>query len=171
MEKRDLYLRLITITRYTIAALVFLVFASWLLPYFSYSGLVKNEVKETISIWGYFLMPTNFLQMEKLMNVKFVNISNINVILIMFIFGIVTILSCIRKKSIMINLFPLIFSVWGFLGYLLNSLLAFGNHPTSRLITMILVALVFVVTVFSICVHVLEIRSRPDDYYLPTMDF
>lgn len=174
--KRESALKVTKILRIALIVLIVLTMATWFLPYFTYPwadyGLSKG-VKDTICLWEYFVMPTNFLQIEakELMNVKFLNMGDINVCLIMVITFVISIIVCIRKKSIWVNLFPLIFSVYGFIGYFTNKFLLLGNHPFSRLITIVFLGITFVVAIVNIVFHIIEIKNRPEDYYLPAIDF
>ena len=169
-SKREKQLKMITILRYAMMGGIILVFLAWLLPYFTYPeadyGLSKGY-KETKSLWGVMLIPTNFLQMEKVMDVKFMSLKHLNVVVIMAIVGIIGIITCANKRGIATCLMPLIFSVYGLVGYFTNDFMSvYCNHPGTRIIQIVFIALTFVATIASIVYGILELKSRPADAFL-----
>ena len=172
-SKRESAMKINKILRYALVVLMLLTLVTWFLPYFTYpwQDYIKKGVKDTVSLWGYLVMPTNYLQMEKLMDVKFINISNIHVLLVMFFAAVFGVLVCFRKKSIWVNLFPLIFGIYGFIGYLTSPFMLLGNHPLPRILALVLCAIIVLVCIVNIVFHIIEINNREDDYYLPASDF
>ena len=169
-SKRAKILKMVTILRYAMLAGIVLVFISWLLPYFTYPeadyGLSKGY-KESKSLWGVMLLPTNFLQMEKVMDVKFMSLRHLHVVVIMAIVGIIGIITCANKRGIAVNLMPLIFSVWGLVGYFkVDFMNVYCNHPATRMIQIVLIALTFVATIISIVYCILELKTRPAEAFL-----
>jgi len=169
-SKRAKILKMVTILRYAMLAGIVLVFISWLLPYFTYPeadyGLSKGY-KESKSLWGVMLLPTNFLQMEKVMDVKFMSLRHLHVVVIMAIVGIIGIITCANKRGIATNLMPLIFSVWGLVGYFkVDFMSVYCNHPATRMIQIVLIALTFVATILSIVYCILELKTRPAEAFL-----
>lgn len=172
-EKRESAMKINNILRYALAILMVLTLCTWFMPYFTYpwADYIKKGVKDTTSLWGYFVMPTNYLQMEKLMDVKFLNMGNIHVLLVMFFSCVFGVLVCLKKKSIWVNFFPLIFGIYGLLGYLKSKFMLLGNHPAARIIPIIILIIIILVCIVNIVFHIIEIKNRDDDYYLPASDF
>lgn len=169
-SKRAKVLKMVTILRYAMLAGIVLVFLSWLLPYFTYPeadyGLSKGY-KETKSLWGVMLLPSNFLQMEKVMDVKFMSLKHLHVVVVLAIVGIIGIITCANKRGIAVNLMPLIFSVYGLVGYFTTDFMSvYCNHPSTRLIHIVLLALTFVATILSIVYCIMELKSRPAEAFL-----
>ena len=169
-SKREKILKMVTVLRFAMLAGIVLVFISWLLPYFTYPeadyGLSKGY-KESKSLWGIMLLPSNFLQMEKVMDVKFMSLRHLHVVVIMAIAGIIGIITCANKRGIAVNLMPLIFSVWGLVGYFQVPFMnVYCNHTAVRLIQIVLIALTFVATIISIVYCILELKTRPADAFL-----
>ena len=169
-SKREKILKMVTILRYAMLAGIVLTFISWLLPYFTYPeadwGLSKGY-KDTKSLWGIMLLPSNFLQMEKVMDVKYISLRDLHVVVIMAITGIIGIITCANKRGIAVNLMPLIFSVWGLVGYFnVPFMNEYCNHGAIRLIQIVLIALTFVATIASIVFCIMELKTRPADAFL-----
>lgn len=169
-SKREKQLKMVNIMRYAMLAAMALVFISWFLPYFTYKeadyGLSKGY-KDTKSLWGIMLYPTNFLQIEKVLDVKFISLRHLHVVVIMTIVGIIGIIACANKRGIGTCLFPLIFSVYGIVGYFTNDFMKnYCNHMSTYYIQLALVIITFIVTVIGIVYNVMELKSRPEDYYL-----
>lgn len=169
-SKREKVLKMVTILRYAMLAGIVLVFLSWLLPYFTYPeadyGLSKGY-KETKSLWGVMLLPTNFLQMEKVMDVKFMSLKHLHVVVVLAIVGIIGIITCANKRGIAVNLMPLIFSIYGLVGYFTTDFMSvYCNHPATRLIHIVLLALTLVATILSIVFCIQELKSRPAEAFL-----
>ena len=169
-SKREKQIKIINILRYAMLVMMALVFVSWLLPYFTYDeadyGLHKGY-KATKSLWGIMLYPANFLQMEKVMDIKFLSLKHLHVVVMMAIFGIIGIITCANKRGLGTCLFPLAFSLYGIIGYFTNDLMnVYCNHPGTRIIQIILIAITLVVTLASVVAGIMEMKSRPEDYYL-----
>lgn len=162
---RDKIIKTNRILNIAIAALVFLLFVSFSLPFFSYPG--GNQ--ETISIWGYLGFPENFTQIKALMDVKFLSIIELNVPLLLIVSGIVSILTCLLKKGIATMIFPLFFSVYGLVGYFISDFLALGNIAYSKYLQIAILAVTLVAVFINIVTYIREIKSRPQDYYLEAM--
>ena len=169
-SKREKILKMVTVLRYAMLAGIVLTFIAWLLPYFTYPeadwGLSKGY-KDSKSLWGIMLLPSNFLQMEKVMDIKYISLRQLHVVVIMAITGIIGIITCANKRGIAINIMPLIFSVWGLVGYFRNPFMnEFCNHPAIRLVQIVLIALTFVATIVSIVYCIMELKTRPADAFL-----
>lgn len=172
-SKREKQLKMINILRYAMLGMMVLVFISWLLPYFTYNeadyGLSKGY-KATKSLWGVMLYPTNFLQMEKVMDVKFMSLKHLHVVVVLAIVGIIGIITCANKRGIATCLMPLIFSVYGLIGYFTTPFMStYCNHPVTRIIHIILLAITLVVTIASIVLGIQELKSRPAGAFLSAM--
>lgn len=170
IDKRETLLKRINFLRYAMLAMMALVFVSWLLPYFTYNeadyGLSKGY-KATKSLWGVMLYPTNFLQMEKVMDIKFMSLRQLHVVVILAIVGIIGIITCANKRGIATCLMPLIFSVYGLVGYFTTPFMSvYCNHPVTRIIHIVLLAITLVVTVASIVLGIQELKTRPADAFL-----
>ena len=178
--KRIGILKKINITHYAIAILVVLIFLQWFMPYFRYEPTGKKDTKHQTSMWGEILFNYNFKQLDTAMgevlnaedpNLKFKNITlrQLGAPVLMMICGII-ILCTIGKKGIATNVFPLIMAICGIKGYFFATLIPrFCNVPVSRILGGILSILMAVVTIVNIVLCVMEIKSRPADYYLPTL--
>ena len=173
IDKREKLLKQITIFRFAMLGAIVLVFVSWLLPYFTYNeadyGLSKGY-KETKTLWGMIFMPYNFLQMEKVMDIKFVSLRQLHVVVIMAIAGIIGIITCANKRGIATCLMPLIFSVYGLVGYFTNEFMSvYCTHQGTYIIQIILIAITLVVTLISIVLGIQELRTRPAEDFLAEM--
>ncbi len=131
-------------------------------------------------MWGEILFTYNFKQLDSYMgdvlnaenpNLKFKNITlrYLGAPVLMMISGII-ILCTLGKKGIAFNVFPLIMSICGVKGYFFGNLIPrFCNVPASKIIGGVLSILMLVVTIVNIVFCIAEIKSRPADYYLPTL--
>ena len=172
MGNRELALKMTTILRYVIIALIVLTLAAWALPYFKMDmSLSSKATKESCSLWSYIGMPTNFPQMEKYLDVRYVNLAIIKVPVLMLVCGVIGIIGCATKRGIATTLFPLIFGAYGLYGYLTDTFLGLYAYSYSYMIQLVLTALTLVAAVLSFIFCVIEMKTRPDDYYLPTMGF
>ena len=168
---REGLLKLINIMRYVMLGLIALVFISWFLPYFQYDkadyGLGSKDYVNSKSLWGIMLYPTNFLQIEKVLGVKFISLKELHVVVVMAIVGIIGIIVCANKRGIGVNFLPLVFSVYGIIGYFGNYFMRdYCTNPAAYYIQVVLVILTFIATVVSIVLCIKELKSRPADYYL-----
>ena len=173
IDKREKLLKQITIFRFAMLGAIVLVFVSWLLPYFTYKeadyGLSKGY-KATKSLWGVMLYPTNFLQMEKVMDVKFMSLRQLHVVVVLAVVGIIGIITCANKRGIATCLMPLIFSVYGLVGYFTTPFMSvYCNHPVTRIIQIVLLVLTLVVTLASVVLGIQELKTRPADAFLSAM--
>ena len=170
ISNREKQMKLITILRYAMMGGVILVFLSWLLPFFRYPeadyGLSKGY-KEVKNLWGIMLYPTNFLQIEKVMDVKYISLRHLHVIVIGAITGIISIITCANKRGIATCLFPLIFSGYSLVGYFVVPLMnQYCCYPGNRIIQLVLVVLTLIVTIISIVLGIMELATRPADAFL-----
>ena len=46
-----------------------------------------------------------------------------------------------------------------------------GNHPLARILAIIFLVLVIIVCIVNIIFHIVEIKNRDDEYYLPASEF
>ncbi len=178
--KRLGILKKVNITHYAIVVVVVLIFLQWFMPYFKYEPTGKKDTKTQTSMWGEILFTYNFKQLDSYMgdvlnaenpNLKFKNITlrYLGAPVLMMISGII-ILCTLGKKGIAFNVFPLIMSICGVKGYFFGNLIPrFCNVPASKIIGGVLSILMLVVTIVNIVFCIAEIKSRPADYYLPTL--
>ena len=178
--KRAGILKKLNITHYAIIVVVVLIFLQWFMPYFRYEPTGKKDTKQQTSMWGEILFGYNFKQLDSYMgdvlnaenpSLKFKNITlrQLGAPVLMMICGII-ILCTMGTKGIATNVFPLIMGICGVKGYFFGNLIPrFCNVPASKIIGGILAILMLVVTIANIVLCVAEIKSRPADYYLPTL--
>lgn len=158
---RDLMVKLSRILNWVTAGLILLLLASFALPYFSYTG----GEKEVISIWGYLGFPASFVQMEKLMDVKFLSIKELNVILALIVFGILSILTLTMKKGIATQLLPLVWVVWGVVGYFSSRFVLLGN-TFAYYVQLAILIIAAIAVIFNIVLYVYELVTRPESEYM-----
>jgi hypothetical protein len=177
LKDRDFQLRMSTIMRYSIALVSFLAIMSLFLPYFTYSGVTTKETQGTISILTYIGIPSKFPQLKILIknligvNIKFISMNYMMFPMSTIIFGLVSIVVAVRKKGVGTSLFPLWVSIYGLCGYFVNNpFLSLGNHPASKAIQIAVLALLLIISIANVVINVLEIKSRPPEYYLPMME-
>ena len=169
MDKRELSLKMSNILRYVTAGLMLLVFVSWALPCFTYSNVTEKEVQETISMRGILGLSKNYPQMQALLGIKYVKLATINVSIVMLVTGVLGILACVFKKGIGTEILPLIFSAYGLIGYFTSDFLKMINHSSTYIKHIVLTALTLVAVLISIYFFIVEIITRPEDYYLPKL--
>lgn len=169
MQLRDLSLKVSQIARYVMAGLIVLVFASWLLPCFTYSGITDKEVKATASLWSVLGFTKDYPQISALLDLKYVNLATLGVPVVLIVTGVIGFIISLLKKSIAITILPLIFSVYGIYGYLTDDFLGLINHTSSYIIPIVLLVLTLIATLVCLVFNIIEIRTRPEDYYLPNL--
>ena len=158
---RDQLLKLTRILNWVTAGLMVLLLVSFALPYFKYSG----GEQDVISIWGYLGFPANFEQMEDLLDVRFLTIANLNVVLAMIVFGVLSIIFLLRKKGIATQLLPLVWVIWGIVGYLLNDFLLMGN-TFAYYVQFAIIVITAVVVVVNIIMYIKELSVREAHHYM-----
>ncbi len=168
---REKLLKLINIMRYIMLGLIALTFISWFLPYFQYDkadyGLASKDYVNAKSLWGIMLYPTNFLQIEKVVGVKFISLKELHVVVVLAIVGIIAIIVCANKRGLGTCFLPLVFSIYGLIGYFGNYFMRdYCTNPLARYLQIALIALTLVATIISIVLGIKEMKSRPADYYL-----
>ena len=179
--KRIGILKKLNITHFAIVIVVALIFLQWLMPYFRYEPRPgkKNDKYEQNSIWGEILFNYNFEQLEGViadeLNVggtkvfKYINLKYIGAPVLMMVLGIIT-LCTMGKKSIAFNLCPGAMAVIGIKGWFFGNLIPkFCNVGVSKILGGALAILLLICVLANIVFCVQEIKSRPADYYLPTM--
>ena len=178
--KRAGILQRCKIAHLAIVICVALIFLSWFFPYFKYAPYDDKDLKQQTSMWGEILFGYNFKQLDSYMgdvlnaedpSLKFKNISlrQLGAPVLMMVCGII-ILCTMGKKGIATNVFPLIMGICGVKGYFFGNLIPrFCNVPASKIIGGILAVIMLVVTIANIVLCIAEIKSRPADYYLPTL--
>ena len=176
--KRVKALRNVNITHYAIVIVIVLIFAQWFMPYFRYEPTGKNDTKSQTSMWGEMLFNYNFMQLEDVMkdalpadaNFKFISLRYLGAPVLMMISGIIA-LCTMGKKGIAYNVFPLLMGICGVRGYFFGKLITqFCNVPVSKLLGGILSILLLVCVIANIVCCILETKSRPADYYLPSLN-
>ena len=175
--KRIGILKKVNIAHYAIVIVVVLIFLQWFMPYFRYEPTGKKDTKSQTSMWGEILFNYNFMQLESVMSkaldpalkFKHVTLRYLGAPVLMMVCGII-ILCTMGKKGIATNVFPLIMGICGVKGYFFGNLIPrFCNVPASKILGGILAILMLLVTIANIVLCVAEIKSRPADYYLPTL--
>jgi len=179
--KRAGILKKINITHYAIVIVVVLIFLQWFMPYFKYEPTGKKDTKTQTSMWGEIFFNYNFKQLDTYMgdvlnaenpDLKFKNISlrQLGSPVIMMICGIF-VLCLLGKKGIAVNIFPLIMGICGVKAYFFGVLISrFCNVPISRILGGALSIILLIITIVNIVFCLQEIKSRPADYYLPTLN-
>jgi hypothetical protein len=107
--------------------------------------------------------------MQALLGIKYVKLATINVTIVMLVTGVLGTLACLFKKGIGTSILPLIFSLYGFIGYFTSDFLLMINHTSTYIIHIVLTAITLVVVLISIVFYIIEIKTRPADYYLPKL--
>ena len=178
--KRAGIFKKINITHYAIVVLVVLIFLQWFMPYFKYEPVNKNDTKQQTSMWGEILFNYKFMQLENVisdaLNVggekvfKYINLRYLGAPVLMMVAGII-ILCTMGKKGIASNVFPLMMSICGIKGWLFGNLIPqFCNVPASKILGAVLAILMLICSIANIVFCVMEIKSRPADYYLPSLN-
>jgi hypothetical protein len=163
-----------------IAAITLLIFLNWLMPYFAYEPHDSKDLKDHTSMWGEILFPYNFMQLQDYMkdtlNVggekvfKYISLRHLGSAVIMMVCGII-IFCTITKKGMFSAVIPLIMSGAGIKAYLMGGFIpTFANVASGRIIGTILVILLTLATIAKIYFNIMEIKTRPDDYYLPSLN-
>ncbi len=179
--KRIGILKKVNITHFAVVIVVALIFLQWLMPYFKYDPRPgkKNDKYEQNSIWGEILFNYNFEQLEGVMSdelnvngekvFKYINLKYLGAPVLMMVFGIIT-LCTMGKKSIAFNLCPLLMAICGIKGWFFGNLIPrFCNVGVSKILGGVLAILLLICVIANIVCCIMEIKSRPADYYLPTM--
>ena len=175
--KRVGLLKKINLVHYIAAVFVVLIFVQWLMPYFRYEPTGKKDTKTQTSMWGEILFNYNFKQLDSVIaadkdpSLKWKNITlhELGAPVLMMVLGIIT-LCTIGKKTLPYNIFPLAMGICGVKGWFFGKLIPqYCNVPTSKLLGGILAILLLVCTIVKIVLCIMEIKSRPADYYLPTL--
>ncbi len=176
--KRLGILKKVNITHYAIVVIVVLMFLQWFMPYFKYEPTKDKQTKSQNSMWGEIFFNYNFMQLEDVMAdalntnekvFKYINLKYLGAPVLMMVCGII-ILCTMGKKGIASNVFPLVFSICGIKGWLFGNLIPrFCNVPFSKISGAVLAILMLVAVIANIIFCMQEIKSRPADYYLPTM--
>jgi hypothetical protein len=163
-----------------IAVLVVLIFLNWLMPYFRYEPNDSKDLKTQTSMWGEILFPYDFMQLQDYMkdtlntdgqkNFKFISLRHLGSAVIMMVCGII-ILCTLTKKGMFSAVIPVIMSGAGIKAYLTGGFIpTFANVASSRIIGTVLVVLLTLATLAKIYFNVIEIKTRPSDYYLPSLN-
>ena len=181
-SKRIGILKKVNITHYVVIVLVALIFVQWLMPYFKYDPRAgkKNDKYKQNSMWGEIFFNYNFEQLEGVMSdtlnvggekvFKYVNLKYLGAPVLMMVLGIIT-LCTMGKKSIAANLCPLLMGAIGVKGWFFGNLIPqFCNVGISKILGGALAALLLIATIVNIVFCIQEIKSRPADYYLPSMN-
>ena len=178
--KRVGILKRVNIAHYAVMVVIVLIFLQWFMPYFRYEPTGKKDTKSQTSMWGEILFNYNFMQLETVMgdqlnaenpNLKFkhVTLRYLGAPVLVMIFGIIT-LCTMGKKGIASNVFPLLAAIAGIKGWFFGNLIPrFCNVPISRILGGVLAILLLVAVIVKIIFCIQELKSRPADYYLPTI--
>lgn len=158
---RDLMIKLSRILNWVTAGLMLLLLVTFALPYFNYTG----GEKDVISIWGYLGFPGSFEQMEDLMDVKFLSIKELNVVLGLIIVGIISIITLPTKKGVATQLFPLVWCVWGLVGYFSSKFILLGN-TFAYYVQLIVIIITTLTVLFNIFLYIRELATRPESEYM-----
>ncbi len=158
---RDLIIKLSRILNWVTAGLMLLLLVTFALPYFNYTG----GDKDVISIWGYLGFPGSFEQMEDLMGVKFLRIKELNVVLGLLVVGIISIITLPTKKGIATQLFPLVWCIWGLVGYFSSKFILLGN-TFAYYVQLIIIMITTLAVLFNIFLYIKELVTRPESEYM-----
>ena len=101
------------------------------------------------------------------MNPRFIKMWFMAPTLYQILLGAVGLLMCWKKRGILTQFFPLLFGFVGLFGYFMNRVLLYYSFPAVRWVQIILCALVLINAVIGVVIQALEIKSRPEEYYLP----
>ena len=183
--KRAGILQRVKIAHFVIVGLVVLIFLSWFFPYFNYDPYDDKDLKQTNSMWGEIFFNYNFMQLEDYMKAdetyatsrpyneerpfKFVSLRQLGAPVLCMVFGII-ILATMGKKGIMTNLLPLAMGIVGTWGWFFGNLMPRWANTGFQWISAILFILLLIVSIASTVFAVQEIKSRPADYYLPSLN-
>ena len=178
--KRMGIMKKVNLTHYAIVICVVLIFLQWFMPYFRYEPQDSKDLKTQTSMWGEILFNYNFMQLEDVMketlnadgnkNFKFVSLQHLGAPVIMMISGII-ILCTMTKKGIAFNVFPLVMAITGIKGWLFGNLIPqFCNVGISKILGLVFIILLLLSTIANIVFCIQEIKSRPADYYLPSLN-
>ncbi len=175
--KRVGILKKINLVHYAVVVLVVLIFAQWFMPYFRYEPSGKNDTKTQNSMWGEIFFNYNFEQLDKAIandkdpSLKWKNITlrELGAPVLMMVLGIIT-LCTLGKKTLPFNIFPLLMGICGVKGWFFGNLIPqYCNVPISRILGGVLAILLLICTIVDIIFCIMEIQSRPADYYLPSL--
>jgi len=100
-------------------------------------------------------------------NPRFIKMWFIGVTLYQILIGVVALLMCWKKRGIMTQFFPVLFGVIGVVGYLTNRVLLYYSYPATYWVQFAMCCLVLINGIIGVVVQALEIKSRPEGYYLP----
>lgn len=178
--KRSSILKRLSVTHYAVAICVVLIFLQWFMPYFRYEPHDSKDLKTQASLWGEILFPYNFKQLDDVMKdtlntggtkvYRFLSLRHLGAPVLMMVCGII-ILCTISKKGTFSCLIPLVMSVAGVKGWLFGNLIpTFGNVSLSKLFGIVLIFLLLLSTIAKLVCCIQETRSRPSDYYLPSLE-
>lgn len=179
-QKRAGILKRCKLSHYAIVVCVVLIFLQWLMPYFRYEPHDSKDLKQQTSMWGEILFNYNFMQLEdnmaEALNVggekvfKFVSLRQLGGPVLMMVMGII-ILCTVGKSGIALNIFPLAMGIIGTKAYLFGSFLpVWANVTSGRLLGAVLSVIMLLLGIASTVFSVQEIKSRPADYYLPSIN-
>ena len=162
-----------------------LIFLSWFFPYFKYAPYDDKDLKQQTSMWGEIFFNFNFMQLEDYMKAdevyktsapyseetpfKFISLRQLGAPVICMVCGII-ILATMGKKGIMTNLLPLIMSIVGIKGWFAGNLMPRWANTGFQYISGVLFIIMLIITIAGIVFAVQEIKSRPADYYLPSLN-
>ncbi|MDR0819694.1 MAG: hypothetical protein LBN43_09020, partial [Oscillospiraceae bacterium] len=100
-------------------------------------------------------------------NPRFIKMWFLAPTLYQIILGVVGLLMCWKKRGIMTQFFPLLFGAIGIVGYFTNRILLYNNYPATYWVHIVMCILVLANAIIGFVIQALEIKSRPDEYYLP----
>ena len=175
--KRAGILKKVNIAHYAIVVIVALFFLQWFMPYFKYDPINKKDTKTQCSMWSEILFNYNFMQLENVMSdaldpalkFKHVTLRYVGAPVLAMIFGIIT-LCTMGKKGIAFSVFPLVMSIMAIKGWFFGNLIPqYCNVPISKILGGILAILLLIATIAKIVFCIMEIRSRPAEFYLPSL--
>ena len=183
--KRAGIMQRVKIAHFAIIILVALIFLSWFFPYFRYEPWDDKDLKTQTSMWGEIFFNYNFMQLEDNIKAdkeystsapyneerpfKFVSLRQLGAPVLCLVFGII-ILATMSKKGIMSNLLPLAMGIVGTWGWFFGNLMPRWANTGFQWIAAILFILLLLVSIASTVFAVQEIKSRPADYYLPSLN-
>jgi hypothetical protein len=184
--KRAGILKRCKIAHLAIVIVVVLIFLQWFMPYFKYAPWDDKDLKQQTSMWGEIFFNFNFMQLEDYMKedaeykvsppyseempFKFISLRQLGAPVLVMVCGII-ILATMGKKGIAINVIPLIASIVGIKGWFFGNLIPrWCNVAASKYIGGALMIILLLCTIANIVFCIQEMKSRPADYYLPSLN-
>jgi hypothetical protein len=100
---------------------------------------------------------------------RFIRMWNLCPTLLQILFGLVGLLLCWKKRGVMTQLFPFAFGICGIIGSVGNRIISWYSpqYFYSYVLQLAASILVLLVAIVGMIVQIFELKSRPEEYYLP----